>query len=67
MGRLLTVEELAELLRWHPEHARRQVRSGAFPGAVRDGRRWLVPEADVTAWLRARQPFRAPARSTAAR
>ena len=49
---LLTVEEVAEILRIHPDSARRMMRNGTLP-AVKIGLRWYVRRADFLAMTRA--------------
>lgn len=48
----LTVEELAEYFRVHPESVRRWLREGKFPHAYRPSRRagWRIPREDVEAF-----------------
>jgi excisionase family DNA binding protein len=52
----LTVEEVAALLRVHPETVRNWLRAGRFPHARRLSRRagWRVPRKDVDALGRER-------------
>ncbi len=49
---LLTVTEVAKLLRLHDETVRRHIRSGYMPH-IRIGRRVFVIEADLAKWLEA--------------
>jgi len=49
---LLTVEEVAEILRIHPDSARRMMRNGTLP-AVKIGLRWYVRRAEFLAMTRA--------------
>ena len=49
---LLTVEEVAEILRIHPDSARRMMRNGTLP-AVKIGLRWYMRRADFLAMTRA--------------
>lgn len=44
----LTVEEYAELRRTTPAAVHKRLERGQVPGAVREGRRWLIPVADGT-------------------
>lgn len=46
----LTASEVAAVFRWSLRKARRRLVEGAFPGAWREGRGWLVPEAAVRAY-----------------
>jgi len=48
---LLTVEELAEVLRVHPEHIRRITRQGRVPGAKKILRRWLYDQEAIQQWI----------------
>jgi hypothetical protein len=43
----LTVEEAAEQRRTTPGAIRARCERGQLPGAVRDGRRWLIPSLDA--------------------
>ena len=56
---LLTVEEVAEILRIHPDSARRMMRNGTLP-AVKIGLRWYVRRADFLAMTRADKPGAQP-------
>ncbi len=40
----LTLEELAALIRKHPETVRRLARMGQLPGAYKIGGRWMIAE-----------------------
>ncbi len=44
---LLTVEEVAEILRVTPATVKRYLRAGRFEGAIKLQRRWLVPSNKV--------------------
>lgn len=48
----LTVEEVAEYFRVHPETVRRWLRDGAFSHAYRPSRRagWRIPREDIAAF-----------------
>lgn len=48
---LMTVEEVADLLRMHLDSVRRLLRQGRLPG-VRLGKRWWIRRADLEALLR---------------
>jgi predicted site-specific integrase-resolvase len=47
----LIVERVAELVQQHPSTVNRWCRLGRFPHAINPSRRWLIPEADVVAFL----------------
>jgi hypothetical protein len=47
--RWLTIEEAAQQRRTTPGAMRARCERGQVPGAVRDGRRWLVPSLEVAA------------------
>lgn len=51
---MLTVDEIAAWLRFHPETIRRLLRKGEFPNAVLLSRRagWRIPRSDVQSYLR---------------
>jgi len=49
--KLLTVDEAAEVLRIHPETARKWVRAGRIAGAFKLGRVWRVRLSELTAWM----------------
>ena len=40
---LLTVEEVAVILRMTPSTVKRYLRAGRFEGAIKMHRRWLIP------------------------
>lgn len=40
---MVTVEQVAEVLRMHPVYVRRLFTGGRIPGAVRFGRVWRLP------------------------
>ncbi|MCZ7569887.1 MAG: helix-turn-helix domain-containing protein [Ardenticatenaceae bacterium] len=48
---LMTVEEVADLLRMHLDSVRRLLRQGRSPG-VRLGKHWWIRQADLEALLR---------------
>jgi len=50
--RFLTTREAAERLRETPATTSRRAARGEFPGAVKPGKSWLIPAADVEALLR---------------
>jgi excisionase family DNA binding protein len=45
-ARLLLPEELAELIRFHPESVRRAIRQGRIK-AVKTGRHWKIPHEEA--------------------
>jgi hypothetical protein len=45
----LTVEEYAEAMRTTPAAIRKRIERGRVAGAVREGKRWLIPAAAVAA------------------
>lgn len=51
MGNFMTVDEIAVMLRMTAGTVREKRKSGAFPDAVKVGRRWLIPTEDVVAYL----------------
>jgi excisionase family DNA binding protein len=51
LPQLLTVEELAELLRLTPAHIRLLIRQGKVPGARKMLHRWLYEEEAVRQWI----------------
>lgn len=48
----LTVREAAKLLRVTEWTIRKHLREGVYPGAIRPGRNWLIPRADVHAYFK---------------
>lgn len=46
-----TVEEIAVMLRLTAGTVREKRKAGAFPNAVKVGRRWLIPTEDVVSYL----------------
>lgn len=48
--KLLTTEEVAEVLQMHNESVRRKCRSGEIP-CIKVGRHWRIKEADLVEWL----------------
>jgi len=65
MQNLLTKQETAARVGYHPEHIMRLARSGAFPKAVKlgksDGSAVRFVESEVVAWIEARIAERATA------
>lgn len=51
MGNFMTVDEIAVMLRMTAGTVREKRKNGAFPDAVKVGRRWLIPTEDVVAYL----------------
>lgn len=51
----LTVHQAARLLQRHPEQVRRYLREGRFPGALKLGLMWYLPEAEVRAFAQHRR------------
>lgn len=51
---LLTVDELAQYLREHPNFTRKLLRMGEFPRAFRQGGRWKIPKQDVLDYVERR-------------
>src|SRR5215211_7615151 len=49
---LLTIEEAAQVLSLNPRHVARLARARAIP-AVRIGRRYRIPRADLESWIAA--------------
>lgn len=45
-ARLLLPEELAELIRFHPESVRRAIRQGRIR-AIKTGRHWKIPQEEA--------------------
>jgi len=50
-SRYLTVHEVADVMRTHPETIRRWLRRGFFPNALKtpSGHDWRIPESDLEA------------------
>lgn len=48
---LLTVPEVAHIVRQHEQTVRRAMRSGEYPGAVKVGREWRISRANLDARL----------------
>ncbi|QFG08538.1 helix-turn-helix DNA binding protein [Gordonia phage ASerpRocky] len=48
----MTVQEAAKLLRVTDWTIRKHLRNGVYPGAIRPGRNWLIPRADVHAYFK---------------
>ena len=48
---LLTVKEVAQKLRYHPEHVRKLAREGKLPGAKKLLGRWLFDKAMLSQWV----------------
>lgn len=55
MPRLLTSDDVAEMLQWTSEHVRRLARAGRMP-AFKLGREWRFSEATVMEWVASGQP-----------
>jgi len=51
MGRILTIEQAAEMLQLNPQVVRQYLREGKLPGR-KIGRHWRVVEEDVMAFIR---------------
>lgn len=51
MGRVLTVEQVAEMLQLNPQVVRQYLREGKLPGR-KIGRHWRVWEEDVSGYMR---------------
>ena len=62
MGRILTVEQAAEMLQLNPQVVREYLRKGKLPGS-KIGRHWRVSEEQLDAYLRASHIFLAPGRA----
>ncbi|WP_062518536.1 helix-turn-helix transcriptional regulator [Demequina gelatinilytica] len=55
MPKLLTITEVAEMLRTSPNTINYWIYKGTGPKSIKVGRRRLWSEADVLAWLEARR------------
>ena len=53
--RLLTIREVAALLKVHPNTVRNLIKAGTIP-AARVGRQWRFVEAELVAWIRSGYP-----------
>jgi hypothetical protein len=53
---MVELGDLVPVLHKTPLTLQRMARAGQIPGAVRVGRRWLVPTENVRAMLRAKEP-----------
>lgn len=61
---LLTVEEVAEELRLHPETVRRMLRTGDMPGS-KYGDEWRIDRAELDEWKKQRKNrYRRPAQES---
>ena len=49
---LLTVDEVAAVLRTTRKAVYKRIQRGLLPGVIRDGRRILIRRDDLLAWLR---------------
>ena len=47
----LTVEDVSEILSWHPDTVRRKACTGELP-AAKVGKRFIFLEEDIIAWIR---------------
>ena len=54
MPEMLTLREVAQLLRKHPETIRRWHRQGRFPAGAKIGKGWLFRRDEVEKWLASR-------------
>ncbi|NLO07405.1 MAG: helix-turn-helix domain-containing protein [candidate division WS1 bacterium] len=52
---VMNVEEVADLLGFHPEYVREMARTGRIPG-VKVGRKWRFVREQVIDWLKAGAP-----------
>lgn len=52
---VLDIEQVADLLGFHPEYVRRMARAGKVP-AVKIGRRWRFVRGQLIDWLKAGAP-----------
>lgn len=60
MPELLTTREVADYLRLNVQTVQAYIRAGKFPGARVIGRKYLIPAADVNAYLNPPTPSLAP-------
>lgn len=60
MPELLTTREVADYLRLNVQTVQAYIRAGKFPGARVIGRKYLIPAADVNAYLNPPKPSLAP-------
>ena len=52
MQDLLTVDEVAELLKLNPETVRQKIRKGDIPGFFKlGGRDWRIKRIDLNSWI----------------
>lgn len=49
---VMTVVELAKLLKVHPVWLRRRIAQGGFPGVIRIGKLWRIPRSAYEAVLK---------------
>jgi len=59
MGKMLTVQEIAERLELHPHTIRRYIWGGKLP-AAKFGRVWRVSEEDLRAFIEERKRPKGP-------
>lgn len=52
---VMNVQEVAELLDFHPEYVRQMARQGRIPG-VKVGRKWRFVREQIIDWLKAGAP-----------
>lgn len=54
MNEMLTVEEVAQKLRMHPDHIKRLLRAGRMPGYKIEGS-WRVKQDELEQWVEDRK------------
>lgn len=54
MDELLTVEEVAQKLKMHPDHIKRLLRAGKIPGYKIEGS-WRVKQSQLEKWIEERR------------